>query len=211
MKILDIDLKFSNPFKVKRLYASAYVIKSLETAHKISIKKDVIGFINCAIDKRLLLKRNTGVTEFLASKCGIKDNSEVMLIRNKNLSVVPITTHIDLKKVAKKIKAKIIFKKVRTLNTWFFKNYGRKPKIAILGLNPHNSEFRSSSEEKKEILPSIKRLKSLGIKIAGPFSADTIFIKDFRNYNVVVGMYHDQVLGPFKSIFKLNAINITLD
>ena len=53
-------------------------------------------------------------------------------------------------------------------------------------------------------------MKSLGIKIAGPFSADTIFIKDFKNYNVVVGMHHDQVLGPFKSIFKLNAINITL-
>ena len=210
LKILNVDLKFSNPFKVKKINASKYVIKSLEMAHKISIKKDAIGFINCAIDKKLLLKKNTGVTEFLALKCGIKNNSEVMLIRNKNLSVVPITTHIDLKNVAKKIKAQNIIKKVKTLNSWFLKYFGRKPKIAILGLNPHNSEFRSSSEEKTQILPSIKRLKSFKIKIEGPFAADTIFMRNFKNYDVVVGMYHDQVLAPFKSIFKLNAINITL-
>ena len=67
-----------------------------------------------------VIKKKYWCYEFLASKCGIKDNSEVMLIRNKNLSVVPITTHIDLKKVAKKIKAKL-YLKVRTLNTWFFK------------------------------------------------------------------------------------------
>ena len=91
------------------------------------------------------------------------------------------------------------------------KNFSKKkPKIAVLGMNPHNAEFRENSEEKKIIIPAIKQLKKLKFNLDGPLVADTIFINDYKKYNVIVGMYHDQVLAPFKSIFKFNAINITL-
>ena len=86
----------------------------------------------------------------------------------------------------------------------------RKPKIGVLGLNPHNAELRSDSKELKEIIPSIKKLKKLKIKINGPLVSDTVFIKDYKKYDAIVGMYHDQVLSPFKSIYKFDAINITL-
>ena len=79
-----------------------------------------------------------------------------------------------------------------------------------MGLNPHNGEFKKDSEEKRIIEPAIKHLKKLNIKINGPLSADTVFINNYKNYEVIVGMYHDQILGPFKSIFKYDAINITL-
>ena len=166
--------------------------------------------INCSIDKKLLKKRKIGVTEFLASKCKIKDNSEVMLIRNKNLSVSPITTHIDIKEIQKKLKSSIIVKKIKIINNWYYKKFSKKPKIAILGLNPHNAEFRKNSEEKRIIYPAILKLKKLKIKVDGPLVSDTLFINNYKNYDVIIGMYHDQVLAPFKTLFKFDAINVTL-
>ena len=63
--------------------------------------------------------------------------------------------------------------------------------------------MRKSSEEKKIIVPSIIKLRKKGIKVKGPLISDTLFINDFKNFDVVVGMYHDQVLTPFKTIFKI--------
>ena len=70
--------------------------------------------------------------------------------------------------------------------------------------------MRDESEEKKIILPTVLKLKKKGINLNGPLVADTVFIKEYKRYDVIVGMYHDQVLAPFKSIFKFNAINLTL-
>ena len=79
-----------------------------------------------------------------------------------------------------------------------------------MGLNPHNAEFKKNSEEERIIKPAIKNLRKLKLKVDGPLVADTIFIDAYKNYDVIIGMYHDQVLAPFKSIFKFNAINITV-
>lgn len=210
LKIINIDLKFKNPFKVKQKDASSYIKNCLNVGHKLALKNDISGLINCAINKNLLNKRKFGVTELLAKKCKIQNNSEVMLIKNKKFSVCPLTTHIDLKDVSKKIKTKFIVTKIQTIQKFFFQLYNKKPKIGVLGLNPHNAELRDDSKEVKEILPALKFLKKLGIKVKGPLISDTIFIKEYKNYDVVVGMYHDQVLTPFKSIFKFDAINLTL-
>jgi len=210
-KIIDMPLYFKNPFKVLFNEASKYVINSLNLAHDLAIQKRIKGIINCPIDKRLIkTTKKIGVTEFLANKCKIKNKSEVMMIHNQILSVVPITTHIDVKNVEKNISTKIILKKITTLNTDFKKIFKKKPKIAVLGLNPHNSEMRNLSFEKSKILPAIKKLKDKGFKIHGPLVADTIFMINYKNYDVIVGMYHDQVLAPFKALFHFNAINITL-
>ena len=209
LKIVNVDLVFKNPFKVDNKQASKFVENSLNLAHKLAINKKVCGIINCAIDKKLL-KNKIGVTEYLANKCNIKNKSEVMLIRNKNLSVSPITTHINVKNIAKFIKPITIENKVKTIDNWYKKVFFKRPKIAVLGLNPHNAELRKSSEEKTIIIPTILKLKNYGINIKGPIVSDTIFINDFKKYDVIIGMYHDQVLSPFKALFKFNAINITL-
>ena len=80
----------------------------------------------------------------------------------------------------------------------------------MLGLNPHNAELEKNSKECKIIIPAIKKLQKKGLKIFGPLVSDTVFINDYKKYDVIVGMYHDQVLAPFKTIFKFDAINITL-
>lgn len=210
LKVLDLDLKFKNPFKVKKKVASDYVLRSLDLAHKLALKDDVSGIINCPINKNLLNKRNTGVTEYFAKKCNIKDNSEVMLIFNKNLSVVPLTTHIDIKDVAKKINTSNLVKKSITIEKWYKTYLNKKPRIGILGLNPHNSEMHTRSEEKKIIEPAVKKLKKIKFDVQGPLVSDSIFISEYKNYDVLIGMYHDQVLAPFKALYKFDAINITL-
>ncbi len=210
LKIININLDFDNPFIIKKKDASIYVKKCLNLAHKLSFNKKSAGLINCAIDKNLLSKKNFGVTEFLANKCGIKNNSEVMMIKSRKLAVCPLTTHLNLKDVSKNVKSGKIITKIKTIQTYYKKYFSKKPKIGVLGLNPHNSELRKNSEELREIIPAIKKLKKVGFIINGPLVSDTVFINDYKYYDVIVGMYHDQVLAPFKSIYKFDAINITL-
>ena len=211
LKIIDIPLKYKNPFNVSKKNSSNLVLSSLKLAHKFCLKdKNILGIINCPIDKTLLKRSNIGVTEYLAKMCGIKNNSEVMLLKNKKISVVPITTHIDLNQVTKNINTKIIFKKIITLHNWFKSELKIKPKICILGLNPHNAELKKNSVEKRIIIPTIKRLKQKGIAVFGPHPADTIFMNEYKKFDVIVGMYHDQVLPAFKALCKFDAINITL-
>ena len=210
LKIININLNFDKPFSVPLKSSSKFVIKSLEKAHKLALREDVKGIINCAIDKKLLLNKNYGVTEYLARKCKVKNQSEVMLIFNKNLSIAPVTTHIDINKISKKLNKNLIFNKVKTIENFFKKLFKTKPNIGIMGLNPHNAELKKNSEEVKIIIPTIKKLKKNKIKVKGPLIADTLFIREYKKYNVIVGMFHDQVLAPFKTLFKFDAINVTL-
>ncbi len=211
LKIIDIPLNFNKPFNVSRKEAIKYIKKSLDLAHELAISKKVKGIINCPINKQLLEKsKNKGVTEYLAKKCGITNKSEIMMIHNQKLSVVPITTHIDIKNIEKTLSSNLIIKKVISLDLNFKKIFNYRAKIGLLGLNPHNGEFLKNSKEKLHIIPSIIKLKKKGIKINGPLSPDTVFIQEFKKYDVLVGMYHDQVLSPFKAIFHFDAINVTL-
>ncbi len=210
LKIIDVDLKFKNSFKVDKDQSSKYIINSLNLAHKLSLNNDVLGLVNCPISKNLLNKKNIGVTEYLASKCRVTDDSEVMLITNKKLSICPITTHVDLKDVVKKITSKKIINKVKTIKNWYKKKFKINPKIGILGLNPHNSELRKDSEEKKIIIPTIKKLKKMSFNVKGPLIGDTLFMYNYKEYDVLIGMFHDQIITPFKTIYKFDAINVTL-
>ena len=209
--IYDVPLAFKKPFKVKKWNKSQYILKSFDIALSMLKKKSLYGLINCPIDKKETFgKKFIGITEFLAKKEHILGN-EVMLIYNKKLSVSPITTHIKLKKVAASISKRKIIKKIKTINNFYLKKLKIKPKIGVLGLNPHNYEMTRDSEEVKIIIPAINSLRRKKISVFGPLSTDTSFM-NFRKkkFNVLVGMYHDQVLAPFKTIFKFDAINITL-
>tara|TARA_B100000965_G_C19542676_1_gene736308 strand:+ start:379 stop:1344 length:966 start_codon:yes stop_codon:yes gene_type:complete len=211
LKIIDVPVNFKDPFKVSLKESSKYVIKSLNLAHSLVEDKSFKAVINCPINKNLIkFSGKIGVTEFFASKCKVKKSSEVMFIHNKRFSVVPLTTHLDIKDVSKNITSHLIISKLQTLNKDFKRLFKFIPKIGVLGLNPHNSEYKITSKEVSTIRPSILKLKRKGFKIEGPLVSDTIFINKYKNYDVIVGMYHDQVLAPFKTIFKFDAINITL-
>ena len=173
--------------------------------------KNGLAIINGPISKRHFLKNKfPGVTEYLANKIN-KNNKEVMLIYNKKLSVSPLTTHIPLKYVNKHISINKIVNKIITIDTFYKKKLNRKPIFGITGLNPHCESNFNNSEEEKIIKPAIKIIKKHKINIKGPFSADTLFVNDnLKKFDVIIGMYHDQVLTPIKTLFNFNAINITL-
>lgn len=210
LNILDVPLKFKSAFSPNKADSKKYVLKCLDLAHYLSYSNKIKGFINLSVNKTIFNNKYLGVTEYLAAKNNAKGR-EVMMIYNKKLSVVPLTTHIEIKDVVKKIKTSLIKKKIVSLNKYYIQLFKRKPMIVILGLNPHNSENRKNSVENKIIKPSTLDLKKSGINILGPFPADTIFSnqKKFK-YDLVVGMYHDQVLAPFKALYGYDAINITL-
>ena len=187
-----------------------YLKNCFDIAFKILKLKITNKFINGPINKSTFLnKKFLGITEYISYN--FKREKVAMLIYNKKLSVCPLTTHLPIKIVPKKINAKLIKEKVYLIDSFFKENRNFKPKIAVTGLNPHCESILKFNEDEKIIKPAIKKLKKEGYNVYGPFPADTIFLKQNRdNYDVILGMYHDQVLAPIKTIKEYNAINITL-
>ena len=158
--IYNVPLKFKHVFNVSTGNKKKYIKESFKKGLNFINKKKIIGLINCAINKKDINSGNNfnGITEFLAKKTGVS-GKEAMLIFNKSLAVSPITTHIKLSKVAKNISKEKIIKKIITINNFYIKVLKIKPRIGVLGLNPHNNELNNNSEEKKIIIPALKILK----------------------------------------------------
>ncbi len=214
---IKLDDIYSKKFLKKKIYlinvrnknSSIYVHNCFKIAFKL-IKKGLTNkMINGPINKsKTLNKKFLGVTEFVAKN--FNQNKFAMLIYNKKLSVCPVTTHLPLKLVAKKITKKEIKEKIVIVHQFYKKFLKFKPRIAVIGLNPHCESVLKFNEDINIIKPVIRYLKNK-INVKGPFPADTIFLKNNRKkFDVIIGMYHDQVLTPIKTIFEYDAINITI-
>ena len=210
INLISIKYSQNKPFEKLSSKSNNYINLSFDLALEIIKKKITNKFINGPISKKFFLKNKfLGITEYLAHKT--KTKKYAMLIYNKNLSVSPITTHLPLKHVSKNISKNLILEKVKLINSFFKKNLKKKPNIAITGLNPHCESIDMFNEDQKILKPVIKYLLKLKYKVSGPFAADTIFLKKNRKkFDVIIGMYHDQVLTPLKTLYEYDAINITL-
>jgi 4-hydroxythreonine-4-phosphate dehydrogenase len=210
INLIDIELNLKLSLKKNKINTQSYIKRCFIVAFKIIRENLTDKFINGPISKdRFLNKKFLGMTEYIANEFKVKKNA--MLIYNKKLSVCPITTHLPLKSVASKINKRLIVEKVKLIENFYKKDLKVKPKIAVLGLNPHCESVDKFNEDKMILRPTINFLKKRGIKISGPYPADTIFLENNRKkFNVIVGMYHDQVLTPIKTIYEYDAINITL-
>ena len=211
LPVYNIDYNQKKPFEKINYKSSKYILKCFDKAINFVKLNKIQGLINCPISKKYLLKNKyDGITELLAEKFKVKGN-EVMLLFNKKLSVSPITTHIPLNKVHHQINKRKIIKKIKIINDFYKLRLKKKPIIGVLGLNPHSYSEEKKSEEKKIIIPALHILKKQKIRIVGPIPPDSSFL-NYKQYNldVVVGMYHDQVLTTFKSLFGYKAVNVTL-
>ena len=211
LPVYDIKYNQKKPFENLSSKSNMYILKCFDLASKLANKKKIIGFINCPISKEFLFKNKyQGVTDYLSKKENKKNNA-VMLIFSNKLSVSPITKHITIDQVSKKINNLEIVNNVKTINNFYKKYFYKKPNFALLGLNPHNYYSSKRSRSKRKIDKAIKTLKSKKINIKGPIASDTSFMI-FKKYkfDVIIGMYHDQVLTPFKALYKFKAINLTL-
>ena len=211
INLININYKgFSFAKKKITSESNLYLNNSFKEALKLMKKKRCSGLINGPISKKSFLNgKFNGITEFLANKTQTKN--PVMLIYNKNLSVSPLTTHLPISKVSRNVKKKNIIIKIKKINDFYRNVLKIKPRIAVTGLNPHCESFDNENKEKKEIIPAIKYLKKHRINIQGPYASDTIFLKEnIKKFDLIFGMYHDQVLTPIKTLYGFNAINITL-
>ncbi|MDC1027629.1 4-hydroxythreonine-4-phosphate dehydrogenase PdxA [Candidatus Pelagibacter sp.] len=210
INLIDVDFKQSLGFSKITTKSNHYIANCFDVAIKL-LKNNVSNkFINGPISKKTFLKKKfNGITEYLANKTNTKKFA--MIIYNKNLSVCPLTTHLPIKYVSKKIDKSEIINKVKLIDSFWKKKFNKKVKIGATGLNPHCESIDSFNEDKKIILPTIKKLKKLKYNIEGPLPADTIFLKNNRKkFDLIIGMYHDQVLTPIKTLFEYDAINITI-
>ena len=211
INLIDIKYNPSKAFEKISNKSKNYIKDCFNAAIKIINSGYTYKLVNGPISKKdFLNKKFPGITEYMADK--FKKKNFAMLIYNKKLSVSTITTHLPLKNVSKNLSKKLIIDKVYLINNFFKKIIGiNKPRIGVAGLNPHCESTNNFNEDLKILKPAIKFLSTKGIKISGPFAADTIFLKNNRkNFDIILGMYHDQVLTPIKTLFEYDAINITL-
>jgi len=210
INLIDVNFNQSPGFSKITPKSNHYITSCFDIAINL-LKNNVSNkFINGPISKKTFLKKKfNGITEYLAHKTNTKKFA--MIIYNKNLSVCPLTTHLPIKHVNKRINKLEIIKKVKLIYNFWKKKFGKQVKIGVTGLNPHCESIDDFNEDKKIILPTIKKLKKLKYNIEGPLAADTIFLKDNRKkFDLIIGMYHDQVLTPIKTLFEYDAINITI-
>ena len=198
-----------NPQNAKKIIE--VLLKAVEMSQKDQIK----ALCSMPINKQVLQDgadfEYPGHTEFFAAVSGSKRS--VMMLVCPELKVVPVTIHVPLSQVAKKLNAvdleEIIKVTHAALRDYF---HIKEPKIAVAGLNPHageNSKF--GHEEETLIKPVIKKLEKEGFLVMGPQSADSMFHKNAREqYDVAIAMYHDQALIPIKTLDFDKAVNLTL-
>ena len=210
INLINVDFKQKPGFSKITSKSNSYISNCFDLAIKL-IKNNVSNkLLNGPISKKTFLKNKfNGITEYLANKTNTKKFA--MIIYNKQLSVCPLTTHLPIKYVSKRINKLEIINKVKLINIFWKEKFNKKVKIGVTGLNPHCESIDNFNEDKKIILPTIKKLKKLKYNIEGPLAADTIFLKNNRKkFDLVIGMYHDQVLTPIKTLFEYDAINITI-
>ena len=210
INLINIDFNQVKAFNKITSKSNKYISSCFDVAIRL-LKNNVSNkLINGPISKKAFLKKKfNGITEYLADKTNTKKFA--MIIYNKNLSVCPLTTHIPIKYVSKKIDKLEIINKVKLIDNFWKKRFNKKVKIGVTGLNPHCESIDSFNEDEKIILPTIKKLRKLKYNIEGPVASDTIFLKNNRKkFDLIIGMYHDQVLTPIKTLFEYNAINITI-
>ena len=163
--------------------------------NKASIQEKVSGFI--------------GHTEFLQ---GNFEGETLMIMLSEVMKIAFVTGHVPLTDVKKAITTENIYAKTVQLNTSLIQDFGiRKPKIAVLGLNPHAGEEGMLGKEENDIItPTIKKLKGEGIMAFGPYPADSFFInKNLQQFDGILSMYHDQGLTAFKTLCFSEGVNYT--
>lgn len=203
-----IDLDLGNPTEVSGKYA----LQSLEHATKALNNGDVDILVTAPIDKNNIQSDAfafNGHTEFLESKL---KGEALMILCSGDLRVGLITGHIPVSQVSESIHPELIKKKVAIMYTSLVEDFGiSKPRIAVLGLNPHCGDQGVIGAEDDEIVrPTIEEIQKSGKLVYGPYAADSFFGSgNYETFDGVLAMYHDQGLAPFKTLAFGKGVNFT--
>ncbi len=190
-----------------------YALKSLEAAAYALAQGKVNVLVTAPINKENIQSPDfnfPGHTEYLEDKFG--DGNSLMLLVSDVLRVAVVTGHIPVTQVAQALTTEKIIQKIQTLNKSLKNDFNiQKPKIAVLGLNPHAGDNGViGDEEKNIIIPAINKAKEEGMAVWGPYPADGFFGNEtYKKFDAVLAMYHDQGLIPFKTIAFNSGVNFT--
>jgi len=189
-----------------------YAIKSFVAATNALKENQIDVLVTAPINKYNIQSEEfnfPGHTDYLDKQL---EGEALMFMIQDNLRVGLLTDHLPINEVSKHLNEELINRKVRTINESLIKDFKiRKPKIAVLGLNPHAGDNGVIGKEDDEIIkPSVKKLFDEGIMAFGPFSADGFFGNSlYEKYDAVIAIYHDQGLIPFKTLSFGQGVNYT--
>ena len=199
-------------FGVENTKMGEYAIKSLTAATK-SLKEGNIDILVTAPINKHNIQSDTfnfpGHTDYLAQEL---EGNSLMFMVTDTLKVGLLTDHVPVKDISSSISADLIESKIDTIYNTLIKDFGiRKPKIAVLGINPHTGDNGVIGKEDDAIVrPTLKKIREKGKLVFGPYSADSFFgSKNYKNFDAIVAAYHDQGLIPFKTLSFGNGVNYT--
>lgn len=204
----NVDITFGE----EDLKAGEYAFKSLEKATE-ALKNDDIDVLVTAPINKLTIQSDKfnfpGHTDYLAKELG---GNSLMFMVSENLKVGLLTDHVPIKDAPEHINAKLITEKIQTVHDSLVQDFRvSKPKIAVLGINPHAGDNGVIGDEDEKVLkPTLLKIKEKGKLVYGPYSADSFFgSKNYKNFDAVIASYHDQGLIPFKTITFGEGVNYT--
>jgi 4-hydroxythreonine-4-phosphate dehydrogenase len=190
-----------------------YGIRSLQVAIQCLKDGQIQGIVTNPIHKKNAQGPNfpyTGHTPYLKAMFGAED--VVMMLSSADTRVALLTEHVPINEIAKHVTKEHIIRKVKIIHDSLVKDFGiDRPKIAVLGLNPHaGDEGLIGKEEIEEIIPAVQKLRNDNLLVFGPYPADGFFARQHDlQFDCVLAMYHDQGLIPFKSFDKGLGVNYT--
>lgn len=209
-----VDLgKFTQNLGTPTVTSGKISLRAIEESMRLWDEKVIDVIVTAPISKEAISKAGSkfpGHTEMFADR--FKSHKYVMMFLSKSFFSALATIHIPLKEVPKRLTKEILETKITVVRDTLINDFSLKnPKIAVLGLNPHAGESDLIGSEETEIIqPVIKKLSGNKFGIFGPFSPDGFFgKKEYKNFDCILGMYHDQVLIPFKLLNFNNGVNYT--
>jgi 4-hydroxythreonine-4-phosphate dehydrogenase len=213
LNIINVwDEPFNFDFGKETKKAGELAILSLKAAAKSLKDKKIHGLLTAPINKANIQSEDfyfPGHTDFLAKEL---EGNALMFMISDSLKVGLLTDHLPVKDVSKEITPALIKEKIVTINESLKKDFKiNKPKIAVLGINPHSGDNGVIGKEDDEVLkPTIQELFNKNIMAFGPFAADSFFgSSNYKKYDAIVASYHDQGLIPFKTLTFGNGVNYT--
>lgn len=204
----NVNISFGKEDKI----IGEYAIKSLQKATK-ALKSDEIDVLVTAPINKSSIQSDTfkfpGHTDYLNQEL---EGNSLMFMVNGGLRVGLLTDHVPVKDVSKHITTKLIEDKINTVHDSLIKDFKiNKPKIAVLGINPHTGDNGVIGNEDDKILrPALKKIKEKGKLVFGPYAADSFFgSNNYQNFDAIIASYHDQGLIPFKTLSFGQGVNYT--
>ncbi len=213
IEVLEVNARVSKRKGAPSKSAGVAVVKYVEKAVELAMENEVSAIVTAPISKESLNLAGhswPGHTELLAGLTNTKDYA--MMFVSDKLKVILCTIHTALREVPKKISRKLVLKTIALAGTGMGMLGVSNPSIAVAGLNPHAGEAGiMGGEEIKSIIPAIDDAKKLGINASGPYPPDVVFHRAYNGeFDMIVCMYHDQGLIPFKMLAFDTGVNMTV-